>query len=65
MGKTRSFADKMIKDKGQHTFCPVCGSALQPVRTLMPEKNAATGYFKFRDRIVQVCKCNHKEVYEA
>lgn len=65
MGKTRTFADKMIKEKGQHTYCPVCGAAYQPVRTLVPMKNEATGYFKFRDRIVQVCKCNHKEVYEA
>ena len=65
MAKTRTFADKMKKDKGQHTYCPVCGSALQPVRTLTPESNEATGYFKFRDRIVQVCKCNHKEIYES
>lgn len=65
MGKTRTFVDKMKADKGQHTYCPVCGSAYQSVRTLTPEANEQTGYFKFRERMVQVCKCNHKEVYES
>ena len=65
MGKTRSFADKMLKEKGQHTYCPVCEGAFQSVKVLVPEKNEATGYFTFRDRMVQVCKCNHREVYEA
>ena len=65
MGKTKTFAEKMIKDKGDMHICPVCDTVFQSVRTLKPVANEATGYFKFRDRMVKVCKCNHKEIYEA
>ena len=65
MGKTKTFAEKMIKSKGDMDICPVCDSAFQSVRTMTPIANAETGYFKFRDCMVKVCKCNHKEVYES
>jgi len=63
VGKTRTFVDKMKKDKAHALTCPVCGGVMQAVRTLTPVANEATGYFKFHDKIVHVCKCNHKEVY--
>jgi hypothetical protein len=64
MAKTRTFADKLKKDKGVVT-CPVCGGARQAVRTVTPEKNPSNGAWKFRTRMVVVCKCNHKEVYDS
>ena len=64
MAKTRSFADKMKKDKVGAT-CPVCESGLQPVKTVTPQRHAVSGAWTFRTRIVVVCKCNHKEVYES
>ncbi len=62
MAKTRTFADKLKKDKGTR-LCPVCGGAIQAVRTVQPEIHPTKGSWKFRDCIVLVCKCNHKEIY--
>lgn len=62
MAKARSFADKMKKDRAGEV-CPVCEGARQPVRTVTPERNEASGVWKFRTRMVVVCKCNHDEVY--
>lgn len=63
MGKTRTFVDKMKKDKATVRACPVCGAPQQAVRTLVPVANEETGYFKFRDKIEHVCKCNNDQVY--
>jgi len=63
MAKTKTFAEKMIKDKSNIRTCPVCGSAITAVKTMVPERNDDTGYFKFRNRMVEVCKCNHQQVY--
>jgi RNase P subunit RPR2 len=62
MAKIRTFADKLKKDKNAR-LCPVCGTAMQPVRAVRPEIHATKGSWRFRDRIVIVCKCNHKEIY--
>ncbi|HUU45987.1 MAG TPA: hypothetical protein VM118_09655 [Acidobacteriota bacterium] len=64
MAKTRSFADKMKKDRGG-AVCPVCGGAQQAVKTVTPEVSPSNGAWKFRTRMVVVCKCNHKEVYDS
>jgi hypothetical protein len=64
MAKTRTFADKMKKDKGE-SLCPVCGGAQQAVKTVVPEKHETSGAWKFRTQMVVVCKCNHKDVYNT
>ncbi|MEW5701122.1 MAG: hypothetical protein AB1792_02710 [Candidatus Zixiibacteriota bacterium] len=64
MAKKQTFQDKLKKDKGK-TLCPVCGGAAQPVKTVQPEQDAQTGAWKFRTRIVVVCKCNQKAVYDS
>jgi len=53
----------MKRDKAHALTCPVCGGIMQAVRTLTPVANEATGYYKFHDKIVHVCKCNHAEIY--
>jgi hypothetical protein len=61
LAKKQSFADKASKVK-HSVNCPVCGSAIQSVLYVRSDKSAA-GAWKFRQKIVQVCKCNHAEIY--
>ena len=63
MAKKQSFADKS-KKKAVGT-CAVCDGARQAVKTVIPERHPISGSWTFRTRIVVVCKCNHKEVYES
>ena len=63
MAKRQSFADKVAhaQAKGQHT-CPVCGNALQTVKWVTSEMSARKAY-RFSQKMVNVCKCNNKEIY--
>jgi len=62
MVKIRSFADKMSK-RADTIECPVCKSTVQPVLVMEPRNDNPKGSWKFRERFVRVCKCNHKEIY--
>jgi len=62
MAKGRSFADKMNKQKAS-VDCPVCKSPIQSVLVVEPSNAGAKGSWKFRERFVGLCKCNHKEIY--
>ena len=64
MAKKQSFVDKLKKDKAK-SLCPVCGGATQVVKAVRPEQNPVSGVWKFRTRIVVVCKCNQKSVYDS
>ncbi|MBI3661881.1 MAG: hypothetical protein HY234_02380 [Acidobacteria bacterium] len=63
MAKKQTFADKVKKERGG-SICPVCGGATQPVKLVRPEQDATSGAWKFRTRMVVVCKCNQKSVYD-
>ena len=62
--KDRSFASKVAKgaqDKaGEH--CPECGELFNIVHVVSSEKSEI-GTWRFKEKIVGVCKCNQKEVY--
>ncbi len=61
MAKRQSFADKASKKK--HVInCSVCDSPLVATKVVFPIKTE-TGGIKYNTNVVQVCKCNHKEVY--
>lgn len=61
MAKQQSFADKIYKKK--HVVqCPVCKDNLLPVIHMVSELKS-DGVLKFRRKKVQVCKCNHAQVY--
>ncbi len=61
MAKKQSFADKASKVK-HSVNCPVCGGTVQSVLYVRSAKTDG-GAWKFRQRVVQVCKCNHAEIY--
>jgi len=62
MAKGRSFADKLRKKK-MTVDCPVCQSPIQNLLVVQPDNNNPKGTWRFRERFVGICKCNHKEFY--
>ncbi|MCC6962627.1 MAG: hypothetical protein IT585_05195 [candidate division Zixibacteria bacterium] len=61
MAKRQSFADKASK-KAHVKLCPVCGTAVEPTRVVDPTYTTDKKSWKFKDRIVEICKCNQKEL---
>jgi hypothetical protein len=60
--KPMTFADKLKKEK-QVIHCKKCGGAIQPIFHVKPEWSESSGSWKFKQRMVKVCKCNQKEIY--
>ncbi len=63
MGKKQmTFADKLKKEK-EVIYCKKCGGGILPTFHVKSEWSQATRSWKFRQRVVKVCKCNQKEIY--
>ncbi len=60
--KITTFADKVKREK-HVVHCPKCGGAIEPILYVTSIKSSS-GSWKFRQRHVQVCKCNHDEIYK-
>ncbi len=61
MAKRQSFADKASKKK--HVMeCPVCKSPITHTMFVLPTETG-TGSIKFKNTMIDVCKCNHKKYY--
>lgn len=61
MAKRQSFADKAAKKK--HVVdCKVCSSPIIPTLVVLPQ-TAGKGNIKYKKSMVNICKCNHKEIY--
>jgi ribosomal protein L34E len=60
--KLTTFAEKVKKESQVH-YCPKCGGAIEHIVTVDAEKSSS-GSWKFRQRNVGVCKCNHDQVYK-
>jgi len=61
MAKRQSFADKASKKK--HVInCGVCDTAMVATKVVFPQKTE-NGGVKYKTSVVNVCKCNHKEIY--
>ena len=63
MAKDKSFAAKMGKSAKDEGICPLCGEIKNSVLVVASEKKENTESWKFKEKMVQVCKCNEKEVY--
>lgn len=63
MAKDHSFAAKIARSqlKGQR-HCPVCGEPVKTVRWVTSEMSSRNAY-RFNQKMVNVCKCNSKEIY--
>ncbi|MCD6417585.1 hypothetical protein J7M00_02225 [bacterium] len=60
--KQRTFADKIAKGTGPRgEKCPVCGEVIQAIMMVRPYKTEK-GTWRYRKMMVNVCKCNAKEV---
>jgi hypothetical protein len=60
--KQTTFADKMKKEK-EVFYCSKCGGAKQSILYVESVKSDA-GSWKFREKQVDVCKCNQAEIYK-
>jgi hypothetical protein len=60
--KGTTFADK-VKKETHVVYCPKCGGAIQPLLHVVSEISKS-GSWRFRDKRVLVCKCNHDEIYK-
>lgn len=64
--KVTSFADKIRKDQESHkNICPTCNAEIQRVMLVRSVKSPNTDSWRFNRTMVNVCKCNEKEVYAA
>ncbi|MCK4856558.1 MAG: hypothetical protein KAT58_01175 [candidate division Zixibacteria bacterium] len=61
MAKRQSFADKVGK-KAQATICPVCNQPVEYVKVVDPTYAAAKSSWKFKEKLVGICKCNEKDI---
>jgi hypothetical protein len=60
--KVTTFADK-VKKEAQVIYCPKCGGVVEHL-VVVDSVRSSTGSWKFRQRNVGVCKCNHDEIYK-
>jgi hypothetical protein len=60
--KITTFADK-VKSERHVEYCPKCKGAIENILHVQSYKSS-TGSWKFRQRHVGVCKCNHDEIYK-
>lgn len=65
MAKDQSFAAKVAKASAESKDgqCPTCDESYSTVKLVVSEKVESSGAWKFNQRFVRVCKCNHSEVY--
>jgi hypothetical protein len=60
--KITTFADK-VKSETHVIHCPKCGGSVEHILQVTSYKSS-TGSWKFRQKHVAVCKCNHDEIYK-
>ena len=63
--KDRTFAAKVAKSASKELMgkhCPACGELFNIVQVVSSEKSEIDTW-KFKEKIVSVCKCNQNEVY--
>ena len=64
MAKSASFAEKVAKAAAEKGIkCPKCHSTLTPMLLVTTERARTEGPWRFKQRRVQVCKCNEKAIY--
>jgi uncharacterized C2H2 Zn-finger protein len=63
MAKQQDFAEKAKKGMAEKGFkCPRCGTVKVPT-LYVQSMRSAHGSYRFNRQLVQVCKCNEKEIY--
>jgi len=64
MAKATTFAEKAAKATMERGIkCPKCHTVLTPILLVTSERSPHSESWRFRQRRVQVCKCNEKQVY--
>ena len=65
MAKNTGFAAKLAKGAGDRSLrvCDKCGQNITSVKHVASEQTSLKNAWKFKQRILDVCKCNEAEVY--
>jgi DNA repair exonuclease SbcCD ATPase subunit len=64
--KATSFADKIRKNQeAVKRLCPVCNTEFQRVKFVKSVESENKNSWRFNQNMVDVCKCNEKEVFVA
>ncbi|MBD3385029.1 hypothetical protein GF407_08885 [candidate division KSB1 bacterium] len=65
MAKDRSFSAKTSKSaqEGQRV-CQQCGEAYTNVKVVQSVKKENSDHWRFKEKIVAMCKCNEQEYYK-
>lgn len=64
MAKSTTFAEKVAKAAAEKGIkCPICRTTLTPTLMITSERSRTPGTWRFKQRRVQVCKCNEKAIY--
>lgn len=64
MGKAATFADKMAKSQQDFSkHCRECGESLQIIKLVTADKSEKTGAYRFKEKLVGICKCNENSIY--
>ncbi|MFC1554715.1 hypothetical protein ACFL7D_08790 [candidate division KSB1 bacterium] len=61
--KQKTFAEKALGKKGTDQVCATCNELFSPIMIMRSEENKEGGNIKYVKTMVNVCKCNEKEVY--
>ena len=61
MAKVQTFGSKSTKNVNK-LKCTICGEDFKKVKLIASNKSDS-GNYKFKENMVNVCKCNEKDVY--
>jgi len=63
MAKTKTFADKLAKNKADNIHhCSKCGEVLKEIKLVKSVFSEKTNSWKFNTKLVEMCKCNKDEI---
>ena len=64
MPKKGGFAAKVMKASQKKAGeCPVCGEVKSYIKQVRSEFDPVKNSYRFREKVIAVCKCNSNEVY--
>lgn len=66
MAKDKSFAAKVSRSSSGEVYqtCKVCGEQFAMVQVIRTEQTGKNNAYRFKEKIVKVCKCNQKTQYD-
>lgn len=66
MAKDKSFAAKLSRSGGGEVYptCKICGEQYAMIKVIKSVPEGKKSAYKFKEKVVKVCKCNQKTQYD-